>query len=458
MTNDTLLARSNAVVFAKAEEVRNSLYALNYHIAAPSGWINDPNGLVRSCGRWHVFYQHYPYEPKHGPMHWGHASSADLAHWRHEPIAIAPDQPYETGCFSGSAVDNNGVLTLIYTSHHDTNAIKETQSIARSFDGGRTFVKSPLNPVIPTYPEGCSPDFRDPKVWKQDGKWQVVIGTRHGENGCAVLYSSDDLEHWEYRGIMCESDGTQGDMWECPSFCTVDGQDLLIASPMNMPGHKNIAMFGHFDCASGKMVQHHYQELDLGEDFYAAQVLDNGDRTLMFGWMDMWNRPYPTQKDGWAGALTLPRELHVKNGRLLQFPPKELEALRNEKLLDSAEPSALSSVTETSLEIAIKAASAIELALSDEDGECVRVCMNGNRIAFSSRDGRDVDAPLILPAESRDLRVFVDRCSVEVFANGGEVVYSRRIYPKNGKLAYALSGDCRVTAWPLHAAFGEATC
>ena len=109
--------------------------------------------------------------------------------------------------------------------HDDARAIKETQCVARSFDGGRTFVKSANNPVIPAPPEGCATDFRDPKIWREGDRWLLVVGTARGGRGCAALYESADVEHWQFKSILCESDGGLGSMWECPSFCRVDGQD-----------------------------------------------------------------------------------------------------------------------------------------------------------------------------------------------------------------------------------------
>lgn len=458
MTNhESMLDRATAAAFSKAADVRRSAYALKYHLAAPSGWINDPNGLVRFGGRYHVFYQHYPYAPEWGPMHWGHASSADLAHWQHEPVALAPDQPYEKGCFSGSGVDDGGTLALIYTAHDEDNPIKETQCVARSFDGGRTFVKSPLNPVIPSFPEGCTADFRDPKVWKQDGKWQLVAGTSHEGRGCAALYTGDDLEHWEYRGLICENDGTLGSIWECPNFCRVDGQDLLIISPMEMPNHKNIALFGAFDCAAGKMAIDHWQELDLGEDFYAAQVFEDGDRTILIAWMDMWGKPYPTQKDGWAGALTIPRELHVRDGKLLQLPVPELKSLREEKVIDSGSAEALESLRGDCLELNLGMTEGV-FTLSDPQGELLRVSLTGEAATLTLPSGRTASAPLSCACEAPGLRVFVDRCSVECFVNGGEVCFSQRVYPKDNTLFYRLDGDAKVDAWTLGDAFEEPKC
>jgi beta-fructofuranosidase len=108
-----------------AKEGINNRYRLGYHIMAPANWINDPNGLVQYKGEYHVFYQHHPYDENWGPMHWGHVKSKDLVHWEHLPIALAPGDACDTnGCFSGSAVDNDGELTLIYTGHHYIIKIK----------------------------------------------------------------------------------------------------------------------------------------------------------------------------------------------------------------------------------------------------------------------------------------------------------------------------------------------
>lgn len=454
------IERANAEIRARTAAVRRTPYALRYHIAPPCGWMNDPNGLCRSGGRYHVFYQHYPYAPQWGPMHWGHASSADLAHWRHEPVALAPDQPYEAGCFSGSGADDSGVLTLVYTAHDDARAIKETQCVARSFDGGRTFVKSANNPVIPAPPEGCETDFRDPKIWREGDRWLLVVGTARGGRGCAALYESADVEHWQFKGILCESDGGLGSMWECPSFCRVDGQDLLLISPIGMEGHKNIALFGAFDPETGRMAVDHWQEIDLGGDFYAAQVLDDGGRTLMFGWMDMWNREHPTEADGWAGALTIPRELSVREGRLLQNPPRELEALRGETLADSADPAALRDVQSDCYELRVELdAPEGALVFSDARGELLRVELRDGEAMFAMPDRPAVRAPLALPFDGAEIRAFIDRCSIECFVNGGEACYTCRVYPQDHIVACAASGPVRrVRAWALGDAFEEAPC
>lgn len=446
------LERANAAVTAGAEAVKNSAYSLRYHITAPCGWINDPNGLVRFGDRYHVFYQHYPYEPKWGPMHWGHVTSTDLAHWHHEPVALAPDQPYEKGCFSGSGVDDNGTLTLLYTAHDNDNPIMETQCVARSFDGGQTFVKSPLNPVIPNFPEGCTKDFRDPKVWKQDGRWQMVCGTSHNGNGCVVLYTSDDLDHWEYRGIMAESDGSMGFMWECPNFCRVDGQDILMISPMGMDGHKNIALFGKFDCAAGRMTIDHWQDLDLGEHYYACQVMEDGDRTILFSWMNMWNTPDLSKADNWCGALTIPRELHVKDGKLLQAPIPELQKLRGEQLISGGCPNCVKKLSGTCVELIIGMKEG-EFALGTGGEDLLTVNVSGDSVTFTLANGRAVSAPLTLACDRPGLHIFVDRSSVEVFVNGGEASFSERVFPKDGVFSYRVTGDITADAWTLNDAF-----
>ena len=447
---------------ASAPLVARSKWRLQYHIAAPSGWINDPNGLIQMNGTYHVFYQLHPFSPEWGPMYWGHATSRDLAYWTHEPIALAPDQPYEAGCFSGSAVNDNGVLTVLYTAHNDGNRVKECQCIARSCDGGKTFQKSAANPVIAKYPTDGSPDFRDPKVWRQDGRWQMVVGTSKHKKGRALLYSSDDLEHWDYRGVMCESDGTQGHMWECPNFCIIDGQDVLIYSPMGMKGHKNVYSVGHFDCSTGKFLAEGCRELDYGTNYYAAQVFeDEAGRTILIAWMDIWGTDFPTQEDGWAGALTLPRVLRMRGTDLLQQPVPELAALRKGSLLHSdfivqGGENPLHDITGDCLEMLFffRRTTAgqgfeLELMLDPSTGRSARIVYNGASNAFAFPHGLFCSGEKLhadfVPCRDDidvvDVHIFIDRCSIEVFIDEGAICFTQRVYPSESGRHYKLSAS-----------------
>ncbi|EGK7611317.1 glycoside hydrolase family 32 protein, partial [Escherichia coli] len=163
MTQSRLHAAQNAL--AKLHERRGNTFYPHFHLAPPAGWMNDPNGLIWFNDRYHAFYQHHPMSEHWGPMHWGHATSDDMIHWQHEPIALAPgDENDKDGCFSGSAVDDNGVLSLIYTGHvwldgaGNDDAIREVQCLATSRDG----IHFEKQGVILTPPEGIM-HFRDPK-------------------------------------------------------------------------------------------------------------------------------------------------------------------------------------------------------------------------------------------------------------------------------------------------------
>lgn len=461
-----------------APAVRAKKWRPRYHIVSPSGWINDPNGLIQFEGVYHVFYQLHPYSSDWGPMYWGHVTSRDLAHWQHEPIALAPDQPYETGCFSGSAVNDNGVLTLIYTAHNDGKHQWECQCVARSHDGGKTFVKSPNNPVIPTHPQEGSSEFRDPKVWRQNGKWKMVVGSGKHKKGCALLYESDDLEHWSYRGVMAQSDGKQGVMWECPNFCMVDGRELLIFSPMEMKGHKSVYRVGNFDCENGTFFGGECREMDHGLNYYAAQVFeDEKGRVLLFAWMDMWRVKMPSQADGWAGALTVPRVLHMRGDTLLQQPVPELAALRQECLQSGGffvqkGENPLSGLTGECVELRMvfrrataQAGFALELRANRSDGTRALLLYDGEHNAFALPNGLSVRRERALRelvsceagGELIDVHILIDRSSVEAFIDEGALCFTQRIYPEEGSVYYNLSADgLEVTefeAWRMGDAF-----
>ncbi|MCZ8522799.1 MULTISPECIES: glycoside hydrolase family 32 protein [Paenibacillus] len=442
-------------------EVREA-YRLNYHLMPELGWMNDPNGFIHYGGAYHLFYQHYPYASVWGPMHWGHAVSRDLISWEYLPVGLAPDMPYDSGgCFSGSAVEKDGTLVLMYTGHVVTGPDKDkdyyqTQSLAVSGDGVN-FVKADANPVIglQQIPEGVSrKDFRDPKVFERDGFYYAVLGSNDGRgNGLVLLYRSQDLLTWEFAGIPAKSDGSLGDNWECPDFFRLEGRDILVMSPQRVPAqgddyqnlHSTTYMIGDLDLAKGQFDYSLCRPVDYGFDFYAPQTAsDERGRRILIGWMDMWESGMPTQ-DGhhWAGAMTLPREVVLLDGDLRFRPVQEIEAYRTDpyELQGTALQGELELETggdsyELQVEFEARQASVFGVKLrTSSDEETVvaylaaeeKLVLNRNRSGTGPGGERRTEA--VLERNRLALRIFVDRSSVEVFIQGGRKVMTARIYP-----------------------------
>lgn len=315
-------------------------YRPHYHVAGPVGWINDPNGFVYYQGEYHLFYQFYPYDSQWGPMHWGHTKSKDLIHWEDLPVALAPDQWYDQeGCFSGSAIEKDGKLYLMYTGHAvREEVVYQTQCIAVSTDGIH-FEKIKENPVIAESllgDHGSIHDFRDPKVFQREETYYSVVATQTvDKRGKILLYSSKDLLDWTFVSDLLEGTIDQGIMWECPDFFHLDGKDVLIMSPIQIKKKEHeydnisstMACIGTMDWDTGKLIVENFHEMDFGFDFYAPQTLiDDKNRRIMVAWMQMWGRTMPTHdlSHHWVGMMTLPRELRVKNNRLVQRPVSEV--------------------------------------------------------------------------------------------------------------------------------------
>ena len=268
----------------------SDLPRLMHHFEPKKGWINDPNGLCFFGGKYHAFFQHYPFEAKWGPMHWGHAVSEDLVNWEELPIALYPDMPYENGggCFSGSALEKDGVLYLMYTSVSKEHG--QTQSIAVSRDGLH-FEKLPENPVIPQSPlDPENHDFRDPKIFPYGDGYRMVCGAGQGGVGYVLLFRSPDLLHWEYAGKLFESDQF-GAVPECPDFFPLGDKWVLLFSRMDTRSAQFIV--GEFDGVH--FTPESYQQPECGTDFYAPQTfLDGKGRRLMIGWLYNWDRKAPS--------------------------------------------------------------------------------------------------------------------------------------------------------------------
>ena len=448
----------------------NAWYPI-FHLAPPAGWMNDPNGLIYFNGRYHAFFQHHPASAYQGPMHLVHATSTDMLHWQHEPVALAPGDKYDRdGCFSGSAVDDDGVLSLIYTGHicledrGNDSIIREVQCLATSHDG----IHFEKQGCVLTPPEGIM-HFRDPKVWHEDGSWWMVIGARDAsDNGQVLLYRGTSLRDWHLEHVLAHSAAGKSYMWECPDFFRCGNFHWLMFSPQGMPpsGYRFRNLFqsgvlaGSWKPGSVFALKGGFEELDYGHDFYAPQsMLAEDGRRIIMAWMNMWDSPVPTRSEAWAGCLTLPREVFERDGRLCQRPVREVESLRKK-----CQP--LSPVRLQGLQLLTENVQAAELLVTwhtvDSHAEHYGVRLgDGLRLYVDNQAGRlvlwryypeeglDGYRSVELPdTEYLTLRIFLDRSSVEVFVNDGEETLSSRIYPQadSRQLSlYAAHGDAILT-------------
>ncbi|MED4474450.1 MULTISPECIES: glycoside hydrolase family 32 protein [Bacillaceae] len=465
--------KANTYIEEKIKEKQERTFQPSYHFTAPVGWLNDPNGLIQHKGIYHLFYQFHPYSEDWGPMHWGHATSKDLVHWEHQPVALAPSEDYELGkagegygCFSGSAVTNNDQLVLFYTGHIDSKNPKEVQCMATTEDGIH-FEKPAINPIIPNPPETLSADFRDPKVWAYDGVWYMVVGTSEEGHGGAALFQSKDLMDWQYCGLAAKSDGTLGDMWECPDLFPIQHKHALVVSPMNMNGGKNIMMVGDMDYKLHRFTKDYFVEVDEGFDFYAAQTfLDEKGRRILFAWMDQWETEFPTKKEGWAGAMTVPRVVSLNDEGEVRFQPvEELQLLRKGKeqhkhveLTHSFTPetSGQSLELKVNFDLSNTNSEGIGLhVLKSEDGkeytEIKYDTSSGEVLVDLNRAGQisGIASAKIKECDELSLHIYVDRCSVEVFINDGEKVITNRVYPDNRSNRIELFADNTVNVSDL---------
>ena len=324
-----------------------------FHVTGGIGWINDPNGFSCYKGEYHLFFQYHPYSTNWGPMHWGHMKTKDFIRWERLPVALAPDTEYDNGgCFSGSAIElPDGRQLLMYTGvcpqRREDGVLEEYQTQCVAVGDGVDYRKFEGNPVLTgnDLPEGGSPlDFRDPKIWREtDGTYRCVVGNRTADgSGAILLYESEDAFHWQYAGVIDACRNEYGRMWECPDFFPLDGKQVLLTSPQEMAalglefhaGDGTLALIGGWDNAARKFTRERVQSIDYGIDFYAPQTLESGNgRRIMIAWMQNWTNSNCQPQDARIfGEMTIPRELSVKDGRLVQNPVRELESYRGHRV------------------------------------------------------------------------------------------------------------------------------
>jgi beta-fructofuranosidase len=443
-----------------------------YHFLPPANWMNDPNGLIQWQGQYHLFYQYNPDGPCWGAMHWGHAVSKDVVHWTHLPIALAPTPggPDEDGCWSGCAVDDHGVPTLVYT-----GVMPQVQCVATSTDDLITWEKHSQNPVIAAPPEGLQvTGFRDPCVWRQDDVWYAIIGSGIQDvGGTALLYQSDDLIDWQYMHPIHVGDKDEtGEMWECPDLFPLGGRRYVLL----VGAHPEFLYTYYFvgSYTDHKFAPQTLSKIDFGGYFYAAQtLLDDKRRRIMWGWIKEGRTDEALKAAGWAGVMSLPRVLTLRPDGLLDIEPvSELKTLRgrHHRLADvDLTPTSscmLKDVRGDCLEVIaeFEPGDAAEFGLQvrcspdgteqtrifyDRAAGCLIVDREQSSLSPNVHRGVQEGTLDLPPDEELELHVFLDRSVIEIYANGHFCLTSR-IYPsRNDSLGvglFACGGSVKLKA------------
>ena len=491
-------------------------YRPEYHHTPLYGWMNDANGLVYKDGEYHLYFQYNPYGSKWGNMHWGHSVSKDLVHWEHLNPAIARDTLGHIFSGSTVIDKNNSAgygkdaMIAFYTSASDEHG--QIQCMAYSNDNGRTYTKYEKNPILTPF-DGLK-DFRDPKVfWYEPAqKWYMIVSADKNMR----FYSSTDLKQWEYLSQFGEGYGVQPNQFECPDFIQlpVDGNKdnmkwvMIVNINPGCPfgGSATEYFIGDFDgkefkCDTDKSVT---KWLDFGKDHYATVCFSNtGDRIIAVPWMSNWQYANVTPIRQYRGANALPRELslYTKNGEIYMAANvvKETEALRKstrnvesfsvegETVIDSI-TDGLNSGVELEMDIVPGKAQTVGFDIMNAKGEKTKIYLDlkagravmdrteSGLIAFGEKaephfkenhDRRKTEsinyindfalgtwAPLSLcEGKSYHLNVFVDKCSVELFVDGGRIAMTNLVFPTevyNSLRFYTEGGKAEVKNLSIH--------
>lgn len=434
-----------------------------FHFSNPVGWMNDPNGFSEYRGEHHLFFQYHPYATRWGSVHWGHAKSKDFIKWEYLPAALAPDRSYDSsGVFSGSALEDEGQQLLIYTGveervlENGEKSIRQHQCIA--LGDGLDYKKHERNPVVSAamLPKGSSmEDFRDPKIWKEDGKYYMVVGSRSADgSGQIALFCADSLDNWSFAGILDQSKNQIGKMWECPDFFSLDEKQVLMISFQEMEaeelefhnGNNAAFLIGSYEKEGMRFTREKLQNVDYGLDFYAPQTMLTEDgRRIMIGWMQSWDNPMYPDTQSWSGIMSIPRELSLRDGRICQWPVHELEAYRKNLIsytgLCMERERKLDGIRGRNIDLELvlrgKEYKNFKIKLAADERRYTEIIYDREAEILSfdrtySGLRRDLLCTRSMRVKSKEdvlrLRILVDSYSVEIFVNNGEQAMSSLIY------------------------------
>lgn len=431
-------------------------YRLGFHLMPPSGWMNDPNGLCYYKGMYHVFFQYAPKDPNGTERYWGHYISKDLLTWEYVGVAIKSDHDWDrSGAFSGCGFTEDGSMELFYTGNvmeegdfDYIHAGRGANVITVKSEDGMTFSKKELLLSNQDYPDDYTCHVRDPKVWKKDDTYYMLLGGRkRGDKGAILQYESKDKVHWTLSGEMTTKEAF-GYMWECPDVVTLDGKTVLMCCPQGVPRNElrfqNICQCGYFILEDREKEQINgfcdpdtFVPWDYGYDFYAPQTFqDAKGRTLLIGWggmpdMDAWYTNKPIIEEGWQHSLTVPRVLTMENGVVHQNPIEELKSLRQEQIRFVLQKGAAQyklAYEMWDMEIQFQKGKACKSVIINDDVSLV--WENGIfTMLFAGDCGCGREKRQIMVEELEDIRILKDVSMLEIYLNHGEYVLTTRYFP-----------------------------
>lgn len=454
------------------DRIVQSPWREKFHIQPVTGLMNDPNGFCFFDGKWHLFYQWFPFGPVHGLKHWYHVESEDLMTWENKGLAMKPDLLYDNmGCFSGSALIEDGTLYLAYTGNNkDVFGKRHPYQVLAWLNEKGEYEKldHPLIGQLEDYTE----HVRDPKLFKHNGRYYILLGAQDKEeHGKFLIFSSDELKQgWKMEGeLKVRGYDHFGYMVECPDLEKVGDDWVLLFSPQGLEAEgelynckdNNVYFIGKMDFENLEFVpEGPYRELDRGFDFYAAQCAmqeEYPDTAVLVGWVGCGGYKYPaTDEEGWAGLQTLPRELTVENGRLLQKPARSLAGLRGKKLFEARNGSIVSDTMH-----GLMPRTAI-MRLDDPENESIQLNLfarsrkNGFAISYDKfrrklvfdkgdlihqcNEEFGTSRTITLENGLKSLEIYLDRSIVEIFVNDGEYVVTARIFPTSEENLIRMGG------------------
>lgn len=427
-------------------------YRPKYHISPKVGWLNDPNGLCQLNGLYHIFYQYSPFDTKPGLNYWGHCTTKDFIHYEYHEPALCSDEKFDChGVYSGSALIDDNTMNIFYTGNvkqvGDFDYItkgREHNTIRLTSKDGFNFSQKQLLMTNSDYPKDVTCHVRDPKVWKENGSYYMVLGSRRLDDvGEVLVYQSSNLNSWNLINRISTKEKF-GYMWECPDMYDFDGTKVLAVSPQGIEPngylYNNIYQSGYFVLNgdfTGNYSLSDFTELDNGFDFYAPQsFVDENNRRILIAWLglpdidDLYSNP----TGDWVHMLTIPRELSFKDGKVYQQPLEELTMLRKSTNNFSCNGKRSFRI-DTTFELIVENLKDIFTINLDD------VIISYNSKIFKLEFGNSGMGRTFRAIETNNVykvQIFCDNSSLEIFLNDGEYVLSSRFYPNEEILNVAI--------------------